>query len=57
VICRLLDALPDTVDAATAEAAEAQLLALARQHNPTDLAKLAHHRFLHGPRPSPRVDE
>ena len=41
VICRLLNSLPDTVDAATAAEAEAQLLDLATRHNPTDLAVLA----------------
>ena len=41
VICRLLNSLPDTVDAATVAEAEAQLLDLATRHNPTDLAVLA----------------
>ncbi len=41
VICRLLNSLPATVDAATVAEAEAQMLDLARVHNPTDLSVLA----------------
>jgi hypothetical protein len=41
VICRLLNALPQTVDQATCVEAETQLLDLARLHNPTDLNILA----------------